>query len=154
VVGLLLLGAAVMAVVLWLRARAARRRWEADFATALTQTRWLAVEIVPAMQRAKVPAEQAGAWTVARPRVIALETDIDALSTTASDEQSAERVAALLAAVGGTRATADLQTGVCGPAQGPVFVDLFDARRQLDDALALANPAVRGTGGRPANGQS
>jgi hypothetical protein len=144
----------VTAVVLWLRARAARRRWDADFTTALAETRWLAVEIVPALQRAKVPAEQAGAWTVARPRVIALESDFDALSTSASDEQSAGRVAALLAAVRGTRATADQQTGVGGPAEGPVFVDLFDARRELDDALALANPEVSGTGGRPANGQS
>jgi len=141
----------VTAVVLWLRSRAARRRWDAEFATALTETRWLAVEIVPALQRAKVPAEREGAWAVARPRVIILETNFGALGTTAPDEGSTERVAALLAAVSGTRATADQQTGVGGPAQGPVFVDLFDARRHLDDALALANPDASGSGGGPAN---
>ncbi len=138
-------------MVLWLRSRAARRRWDAELATALTETRWLAVEIVPALQRAKVPAEREGAWAVARPRVITLETNFGALSTTAPDEGSTERVAALLAAVSGTRATADQQTGVGGPAQGPVFVDLYDARRHLDDALALANPDVSGSGGGPAN---
>lgn len=62
-----------------------------------------------------------------------------------------ERVKVLLAAVGGTRATDDQQTGVGGPAQGPIFVDLFDARRHLDDALAFANPEVSGSGGGPAN---
>jgi hypothetical protein len=153
-VGLILLAAAVTAVVLWLRSRAARRRWEADFAAALTETRWLAVEILPALQRAKEPAEVEGAWTVARPRVMAIESDFEALSATASDEQSAAQVAALLAAVRGTRATADQQTGVGDPAHGPVFVDLFDARRHLDDALALANPEVSGSGGGPANDHS
>lgn len=139
------------ALVLWQRSRAARRRWDADFATALTETRWLAVEILPALQRAKVPAEREGAWTIARPRVTALETDLAALSTTVADEQSAQRVAALLEAVRGTRATADQQIGVGGPVQGALFADLFDARRHLDDALALANPEVGG-GRRPANG--
>jgi hypothetical protein len=139
---------------MWLRSRAARRRWDADFATALTETRWLAVEIVPALQRAKVPAEREGAWAVARPRVTALEADFAALSASARDQQSAERVAALLEAVRGTRATADQQSGVGGPGQEAVFADLFDARRHLDDALALVNPDVSGSGGRPANGHS
>jgi hypothetical protein len=152
-VGLILLAAAVTAVVLWMRSRAARRRWDADFAAALTETRWLAVEIVPALQRAKVPAEREGAWAIARPRVTALETDFGALSTTAPDGQSAERAAALLASVRGTRATADQEIGVGGPTDEATFADLFDARRQLDDALALANPDSGGVSG-PSTGHS
>ncbi len=139
-VAALALAGLVVAALLWMRSRQARQKWEAGYAAALRECEWLAHDLLPTLRAAATPAEQAGGWTVARPRVTALEGSLGTLLSTSPDELGSGRVTALLGAVRVVRSTLD---GPVGPGAAPDagVRDLTASSRQLDDALATVRAA-------------
>ena len=139
-VAALALAGLVVAALLWMRSRRDRREWESGYAAALRESEWLAHDLLPTLRAAATPDEQLGGWTVARPRVTALEGSLGSLLSTSSDELGSGRVTALLGAVQVLRSTMD---GPAGPGAAPDagVRDLTASSRQLDDALATVRAA-------------
>jgi len=100
--GVLGLLAAVLALILVPRARR-RSAWDADQAAADQETRWLARELFPQLQRAGSPDEVAGGWQVAAGRVTRLEDQLTGLESTAPDDSRGRRARAMRDAVRAAR---------------------------------------------------
>ncbi len=95
--GLVLLGA-TLAAVLVPRARR-RRRWDTDLAAQQDEATWLALELIPGLQRAGSPDAVAGGWQVAVARVTRAEDQLTGLESTAPDEVRGSRARSLRDAV-------------------------------------------------------
>ena len=84
--------AAVVSIVALRRSGGQRKDWEAGYAEGIAESRWLADSLLPTLIAVPGAAERVGGWTVARPRVVALEARLEGLHATAEDELARTRV--------------------------------------------------------------
>lgn len=89
---------ALVAVLLVRRSRLGRT-WRSDVATAEREVGWFARDLVPQLRGSGSVAGVAGGWTVAAPRVSALDDRLTHLVTTAPGEEERARATALRDAV-------------------------------------------------------
>jgi outer membrane biosynthesis protein TonB len=84
----LLLLVPIVGLIAWLVARSSRRRdWDASYAGALDEVRWVARSFAPALaNRALPPAGASQYWLEGRPRLDDLQAELVALSTSAPDD--------------------------------------------------------------------
>jgi hypothetical protein len=130
-------------VVAWLLLRRARSRraWEARLAAAEAEVGWFARDLIPQLRGSASPAGVSGGWTVASPRVTALDDQLTQLVSTAPGETEESRASALRGAV---RAARDRVVAVVGADEGSQWsLDLDDAQAPL---LAVLVPAPGRTG--------
>jgi hypothetical protein len=132
--------AAVVSIVALRRSGGRRKDWEAGYAEGIAESRWLADSLLPTLIAVPGAAERVGGWTVARPRVVALEARLEGLHATAEDELARTRVHTLRSGVLAARETLD---GLAAPAMAAATgspPDLPAAKRRLDDALDAVAP--------------
>ena len=98
---LLVLVLVVAVVIGWLFLRRSRNRraWGARLASAENEVGWFARDLIPQLRGSGSPAGVSGGWTVAAPRVDALEENLSRLITTAPGGQQRARVLTLRDAV-------------------------------------------------------
>ena len=132
-IGLLIVGAGV-ALVLAVRRQRARKAWSARRAGAVTESTWLAHELVPNALSAQSPAARRDLWTAFRPRVGALHRNLSELVASAPSDE-----------IGRLDPLRDAVTGLGRAMDAYAATDVHDperlgaarqAQRQLEDALA------------------
>jgi hypothetical protein len=131
-IGLLVVIAVVATVVVG-RARRARRIWEGQFANAVSESTWLAHELLPDTLSAPDAAERRATWSAYRPRVEALMNVLNETSASAPHGRQDE-VGRLRDAVQELGFTTDsyAATGLDDKAD---LAAVRQAQRWLEDAL-------------------
>ncbi|HEY2880673.1 hypothetical protein [Nocardioides sp.] len=132
---------ALVAVLLVRRARRGRT-WRSDVATAEREVGWFARDLVPQLRGSGSLAGVAGGWTVAAPRVSALDDRLTHLVTTAPGEEERARATALRDAVRTARDRIAALVSAGGPATWSL--DLDGAQAPL---LAVLVPPDAGSPG-------
>lgn len=99
-----LLGAVLLAGVIWLLVRASRRRaWDTRYAAALDDARWVTTVLTVSLLNPTLSSDAATLyWTESQPRLQALQDELAALGTTKPDVargMKADRVSSSLSAV-------------------------------------------------------
>ena len=89
---------AIVGALLWRRSRR-RRAWLAELATAEQEVGWFGRDLVPQLRGSGSVEAVAGGWTVAVPRVTALDDELTRLVTSAPGEQERARATAVQGAV-------------------------------------------------------
>jgi len=115
----------------------ARAAWSDDLSAALDEVTWLGDDLLATLQR-QPPEVRAAAWTLARPRVVALEGVLEGLVATSPDPAQARRIAVLSSTVLATRSMLDSPVSV---RVGPSMTLLSQARRELAAAVAALRPS-------------
>jgi hypothetical protein len=143
---LLLLVLVLAVVIAWLILRRSRNRraWGARLASAVSEVGWFARDLIPQLRGSGSPAGVSGGWTVAAPRVDALEELLSQLITTAPGDRERARALTLRDAV---RTSRDRVAAVAraDDANAQWSLDLDDAQAPL---LAVLVPPSA-TGGAP-----
>jgi hypothetical protein len=135
-VALVILG---VAIALWQHRQSRRRDARESFELALSESRWLGRDLLPTLL-ASSRDERRGAWSVARPRVVALEDRLAALGAPGSETTGAVKAQRLEMAVIGVRGALDNESRSDAGAAAEAFGGVKQAARQLDQALADALP--------------
>ena len=139
---LLVLVLVVAVVIAWLllRRSRSRRAWDAQLASAESEVGWFARDLIPQLRGSGSPAGVSGGWTVAAPRVDALEEHLSRLITTAAGDQQRARALTLRDAV---RTSRDRVVAVvrAGDANVQWSLDLDEAQAPL---LAVLVPPSAG----------
>jgi hypothetical protein len=138
--GLLLL-ALVVAIPLVVRARR-RTAWATELATASEEVAWISRVLLPQLQAAGSADQLAGGWTVAVPRVDAVQDRLTELGATARRDIDRGRAAQLRDAVRSARERVDGLIASRSP--GPYSQDLAAVASSLEAALAGPPSAPRG----------
>jgi hypothetical protein len=131
-----LLGLVVLGVViaLWQHRQSRRREARESFDLALSESRWLGRELLPSLLAASRE-ERRGAWSVARPRAVALEKRLAELASPGSETVAAMNAQQLETAVIGVRGALDDETRP-GADAAETLGGVKQAARQLDQVLA------------------
>ena len=122
-------------VLVGVRARRARRDWEARLAEAVAESAWLAHEFLPYALGAGPAVNRRDAWTAFQPRVQALLNNLNAVVATASKDRmpTVDRLRAAVSdvssAMDGYAATGADNREALGAAR--------QAQRQLEEALRV-----------------
>jgi len=134
----------VAVVIAWLILRRSRNRraWGARLTSAENEIGWFARDLIPQLRGSGSPAGVSGGWTVAAPRVDALEEHLSRLITTAPGDQQRTRVLTLRDAV---RTSRDRVAAVVrsGDTNLQWSLDLDEAQAPL---LAVLVPPAEGSG--------
>ncbi|MGZ4592843.1 MAG: hypothetical protein ACXV3C_03180 [Actinomycetes bacterium] len=139
---LLALAVAAIGIALWQRGRSSRRHWAASLDSALTETQWLARDLLPSLLTTSREGRRGG-WGVARARVLALQDRLAALAASAPDEAGSGTARQLDAAVTDVRQALDAEAQSTGEERAAeAFGAVQQAARQLDQQLAaVMSPA-------------
>jgi hypothetical protein len=143
VLALLVVVAALVGLVVWLRQRATHRSWNASFDAAVQQSMELSRDVAPSLL-AGSPESRRGGWEMARPRVVELEDHLQSLARAASDETPAAAASELGLAVGDVRRGLDDVVGAVGPRAEAAVAVAHDACRRLEQRLATLAAPSRG----------
>jgi hypothetical protein len=132
----------VLAVViaLWQHRRSRRRDAHDSFELAFSESRWLGRDLLPTLL-ASSRDERRGAWSVARPRVVALEDRLAELASPGSEATASMSAQHLETAVSGVRGALDNESRSVADAGAEAFGGVKQAARQLDQTLADVLPA-------------
>jgi hypothetical protein len=142
------------ALVVWLvRANRAKKDWQARLAGAVTESTWLAHDLLPSVFGVESPAARRNMWTASRPRVEMLERSLGELMGSAPQDQ--------LGGVNRLRTTVtDLSSAMDAYAASGLPDDRESlgaarlAQRQLEEALrALQTPPAQGAGAEGTSGE-
>jgi hypothetical protein len=102
-----LVAAVVLALAVaigWLiRTRARRTAWTRELSAAVDEAVWFARVLLPQLGHAPSVEQMAGGWQVAAPRIVALETRLSRLESTARNEEDRARARTLREAVESAR---------------------------------------------------
>jgi len=134
--------AAVVGFVLLGRRRSARNAWTAEFRNAAGEAAWLSTDLLPTLGLALGADARRGGWLVARPRVTALEGQLNALSASAGSELDRNRSTQLGAAVQAVRAALDAESTAAAGLEDVTRAATQQAQAQL--AQTLRNTADSG----------
>ena len=135
-----LLIALVVAALVWVavRARRARKAWEARLAEAVTESTWLAHEFLPYALGAGPAVNRREVWTAFRPRVHTLVNNLTAVVASASTDRM-PTVDRLRAAVTDVSSAMD-GYAAAGPDDRESLGAVRQAQRQLEEALRVLQP--------------
>jgi hypothetical protein len=136
-VALVVLG---VVIALWQHRKSRRRDARDSFELAFSESRWLGRDLLPALL-ASSRDERRGAWSVARPRVVALEDRLAALASPGSESTAAVNAQRLEAAVIGVRGALDNESSSGADTAAETLGGVKQAARQLDQTLAELLPA-------------
>ena len=134
---------AAVAALLLLRRSRRKRAWESGLADAEHQAGWFARDLIPQLRGSGSTAGVAGGWTVAAPRVAALDDRLSQLVTTAPGDEQRARAAALQTAVRTARDRVVAVVGA-GDQSSTWALDLDDAQAPL---LGVLMPPSADAGG-------
>jgi hypothetical protein len=137
-VALVVLG---VVIALWQHRQSRRRSASASFELAFSESRWLGRDLLPTLL-ASSRDERRGAWSVARPRVVALEDRLAELASPGTETTAALNAQHLETAVIGVRGALDNETRSDAGAAAEAFGGVKQAARQLDQTLADLRPAA------------
>src|SRR5829696_6644131 len=143
--GLLAALAGVLLLV-WLLRRGARKAWEERLAGTVAESTWLAHDLLPAALSAESPATSRNIWTASRPRVQALQNDLNELVPSSPKDRSGD-IERLRGAVTDVSAAMDAYARADVPDDRESLGAARLAQRQLEDALRAVQPLpAQGTG--------
>jgi hypothetical protein len=130
-------------VLVAVRARRARKAWEARLAEVVAESTWLAHEFLPYALGGGPAVNRRDVWASVRPRVHALVNNLNAIVASASKDRMAA-VDRLRAAVTDVSAAMD-GYAAAGPQDRESLGAARQAQRQLEEALrVLQSPPVNG----------
>ena len=129
-------------VALWLHRQSRRRDEHSSFDVALSEADWLGRDLLPTLLTASRD-ERRGAWSVSRPRVVALEDRLAGLATPGSGTVGSLNAQHLETAVIGVRSSLDDESRAGGlDSATEALGAVKQAARQLDQVLADLLPAA------------
>lgn len=141
--------AAVVAALLWfLRRRTRPRRdWDRRMDSVVSQLHWVVDSVVVTVLASSTPAEAASVWGSARPHLVAVDADLDALSTADVDRDRRARAQDLRPVVSDLVAAVDLLAR-SGPGDDEASVvqhrtAVVRARDRLRSALGVLEERTR-----------
>ena len=134
-IGLLVLIAIALAVWALTRSRSRRQEWAAGQTAATAEAAWFARDLLPTLYGQQID-QLRGAWTVAEPRVAALEDNLVGLAATAPDDAARGSATTLLESVrSGRGAVTRLSAPGLVDAEA-ARADLLAAGRQIEQVLS------------------
>jgi hypothetical protein len=140
VVALIVVALVVGGVLLW-RRRRTRTTWDGELNRVITEVRWANDELLPGMLAAPTSAEFQQTWTGGRPRVVAADQELYALTGRAPDEKRAAPINELRTAIAGLLRAVDAEAGLTSQdpdALRAARAEVERARSALSDALDTA----------------
>jgi hypothetical protein len=133
-----------VAVAGWQHRKSRRREKQSSFDLAVSESRWLGRELLPALLVGSRD-ERRGAWSVSRPRVVALEERLARLATPGSETIGSLNAQQLETSVIGVRSALDDESRTSGPEEATEALGgVKQAARALDQAVATLLPSAAG----------
>jgi hypothetical protein len=135
VLGLLALIAIGLGVWALTRSRGRRQDWTEAQSAATAEAAWLARDLLPTLYGQPVD-QLRGAWTVAEPRVAALEDNLVGQAATAPDDASRGSATTLLESVRSARGAVNRLAAPGAVESETGRADLLAAGRQIEQVLS------------------
>jgi hypothetical protein len=138
VLAALVAAAIAVAVVLLVRSRRARTAWQARYDAGVSESTWLAHDLMPDALSATDPAARRATWQASRPRVETLQRALDDV-VAGSPEDRQQASGRLRDAVGGVAAAMDADAAATAD-DGTTLGAAQQAHRQLEQSLRALQP--------------